>query len=94
SVIAAGLWALISSMFGLYVSRFSNYNLTYGTIGTFVILLLWLYLSSLAMLIGAQLNVTVGKKMQLHQRSRTILNPDSLSPFSKEVREKPKSGNR
>ncbi|NEP02188.1 MAG: YihY/virulence factor BrkB family protein [Symploca sp. SIO2E9] len=78
AVIAAGLWALISSMFGLYVSHFSNYNLTYGTIGTFVILLLWLYLSSLAMLIGAQLNVTVGKKMQFHKRSRTIVKYPNL----------------
>lgn len=94
AVIAAGLWALISSLFRLYVSHFSNYNLTYGTIGTFVILLLWLYLSSLTMLIGAQLNVTVGKEMQSQKRSHIIPNPDSLSPFSEQARGKRKSGNR
>ena len=43
---------------------FGNYNWTYGTIGTFIILLLWLNFSSLVMLLGAQLNVTVGKAMK------------------------------
>jgi len=64
AVLAAILWAILSSLFRLYVSHFNNYNLTYGAIGTFIILLLWLYLTSLVMLIGAQLNVTVGKAMR------------------------------
>ena len=63
AIIAAILWAFLSALFRLYVSHFGHYNWTYGTIGTFIILLLWLYLSSLVMLIGAQLNVTVGNAM-------------------------------
>lgn len=70
AVIAAIIWAVISSLFRLYVFHFGNYNWTYGTIGTFIILLWWLYLSSLAMLIGAQLNVTVGAAMKRDQRRR------------------------
>ncbi|MGB7445386.1 MAG: YihY/virulence factor BrkB family protein [Coleofasciculaceae cyanobacterium] len=64
AIVAAIMWALLSSLFRLYVANFGKYNLTYGTIGTFVILMLWFYLSSLVMLIGAQLNVTVGKVMR------------------------------
>jgi membrane protein len=64
AVFAAILWALFSAVFRFYVLHLSNFNWTYGTIGTFIVLLLWLYLSCLAMLIGAQLNVTVGKAMK------------------------------
>ncbi|MEG3840443.1 YihY/virulence factor BrkB family protein [Microcoleus sp. herbarium14] len=65
AIFAAILWALFSAAFRFYVLHLSNFNWTYGTIGTFIVLLLWLYLSCLAMLIGAQLNVTVGKAMKL-----------------------------
>jgi membrane protein len=65
AVFAAILWALISALFRFYVLHLGNYSWTYGTIGTFIVLLLWLYLCSLVMLIGAQLNVTVGKAMKL-----------------------------
>ncbi|MEO6860066.1 MAG: YihY/virulence factor BrkB family protein [Microcoleus sp.] len=64
AVFAAILWALLSAFFRFYVLHLSNFSWTYGTIGTFIVLLLWLYLSCLAMLIGAQLNVTVGKAMK------------------------------
>jgi membrane protein len=64
AVFAAILWALLSALFRFYVLRLGNYSWTYGTIGTFIVLLLWLYLCSLVMLIGAQLNVTIGKAMK------------------------------
>lgn len=63
AILAAISWATISSLFRLYVSNFSDYNRAYGAIGTVVVLLLWLYLSSLVLLIGDQLNVTVGEDM-------------------------------
>jgi membrane protein len=65
AVFAAILWALFSALFRFYVLHLGNFSWTYGTIGTFIVLLLWLDLSCLAMLIGAQLNVTVGKAMKL-----------------------------
>ncbi|MEG4310245.1 MULTISPECIES: YihY/virulence factor BrkB family protein [unclassified Microcoleus] len=64
AVFAAILWALFSALFRFYVLHLGNYTWTYGTIGTFIVLLLWLDLSSLVMLIGAQLNVTVGKAIK------------------------------
>ncbi len=55
-LVATGLWAIISGGFRLYVINFGNYNQVYGAIGAMMILLLWLYVSAFAMLIGAQVN--------------------------------------
>lgn len=87
AILAALMWAAISNLFRLYVLHFGNYNKTYGTIGTFIILLLWLYLSSLVVLIGAQLNVTVGEKINgdRYKRKRKI-----YLPKSRDKREAPK----
>jgi len=54
------LWVLASLAFNLYASSdFNNYNQTYGSIGTVIILLLYLYISSLTILFGATLNATL-----------------------------------
>ena len=54
------LWVLASLAFNLYLSSdFNNYNKTYGSIGTVIVLLLYLYISSLTILFGATLNATL-----------------------------------
>jgi membrane protein len=54
------LWLLASVAFRIYVSSdFNTYNKTYGSIGTVIILLLYLYISSLVVLFGAELNATL-----------------------------------
>jgi membrane protein len=54
------LWVLASLAFNLYASSdFNTYNETYGSIGTVIILLLYLYISSLTILFGATLNATL-----------------------------------
>ena len=70
AILATLFWALFSGAFRLYVSNFGNYNRVYGTVGAIVVLLLWLQLGALTMLIGAQLNVTVGDRMQKSQLNR------------------------
>ncbi|MEM9807682.1 MAG: YihY/virulence factor BrkB family protein, partial [Cyanobacteria bacterium P01_D01_bin.56] len=76
AVLAALSWALLSASFRMYVAQFGNYNKVYGAIGAVIILLLWLFLTSLVMLIGDQLNVIVGElmvhdpQMPLMQRDR------------------------
>jgi membrane protein len=64
AVLAAIFWAILSNLFRLYVQHFGNYNQVYGAVGAVIVLLLWLYMSSLVLLIGGQLNVTVGNAMQ------------------------------
>jgi membrane protein len=64
AVLAAISWAILSALFRLYVANFGNYNKVYGAVGAVIVLLLWLYMTSLVLLLGDQLNVTVGKAMQ------------------------------
>jgi membrane protein len=49
-------WLLISFAFRFYVSHFANYNLLYGALGSVMVLMLWLYLTSVAILVGGVIN--------------------------------------
>ncbi len=73
AILAAISWAIISALFRLYVTNFGNYNKVYGTVGAVIVLLLWLYMSSLVLLLGDQLNVTVGEAMQQSKRRNRFL---------------------
>jgi len=53
------LWVLASVIFRFYVSNFGSYDETYGSIGAVIVLLLYLYISSLTILFGAELNATL-----------------------------------
>ena len=56
SVTATILWLLATLAVSFYVSKFGNYNETYGSLGAVVVLQLWLYVSAFVVLLGAQLN--------------------------------------
>ncbi len=57
--IAVALWVLASIAFRFYVSNFGSYDETYGSIGAVIVLLLYLYISSITILFGAELNATL-----------------------------------
>jgi membrane protein len=59
SILATFLWLVISIGFKFYVTRFASYNATYGAIGGVIVLMLWFYVSSLAVLAGAELNAEI-----------------------------------
>ena len=59
AVVATALWIVASLAFKVYVTRFSDYNAAYGTIGGVMVLLLWFYVSSLAILVGAEMNAEI-----------------------------------
>ncbi len=56
SVVALGLWLAMSYGLRVYVKHFANYNATYGSIGGVILLMLWLYLTGIALLLGAEVN--------------------------------------
>ena len=56
SLFAAAAWLVLTWAFGLYVSHFTNYRASYGSLGAVVALLTWMYLSAYAFVFGAELN--------------------------------------
>ncbi|WP_235513437.1 MULTISPECIES: YihY/virulence factor BrkB family protein [unclassified Sphingomonas] len=86
SVAATLLWLLATVLFGLYAANFANYNATYGALGAVVVLLMWLFVSSFAILIGAEINAeaerqtavdsTVGHPLPMGKRGARLA--DSL----------------
>ncbi len=63
--LAIGVWVLASAAFGFYVSRFSNYDATYGSLAGIIVALLWLWITSLALLFGAELDAEIERGREL-----------------------------
>lgn len=56
------LWILVSLLFGQYVTNLSSYNKVYGSMGTIIVLMVWLYLTSYALLIGGEINALLWRR--------------------------------
>jgi membrane protein len=56
SAIAAALWIVATLAFRLYIANFSSYSATYGLLGAVIVLLLWLYVTSLVILLGGEIS--------------------------------------
>ena len=56
SVVATVLWLLVSALFSFYVEHLASYDATYGPLGAVVGVMMWFYVSALAVLVGAELN--------------------------------------
>jgi membrane protein len=61
AILAVGCWIALSYLLGLYFRHFANFNKTYGTFGAAVALMIWLYWTGFAMLVGAELNSELAK---------------------------------
>jgi len=72
SILATVLWVAVSLGLKFYLAYFGDYNETYGTLGGFIVLLMWFYFSGLAILIGAELNAEI----------------EHASPYGKDIGEK------
>jgi len=58
-------WIVVSGLFGLYVANFGSYDATYGSLGGVVVFLLWLWLTNLVLLFGAELNAELERSRQI-----------------------------
>jgi membrane protein len=61
SLFAGLTWTAVSLGLRVYVSEWANYNATYGSIGGVILLLLWLYLSGMALLVGGEINSVIAR---------------------------------
>ncbi len=61
------VWLALSGLFAIYVSRFGSYNKTWGALSSVVVLLTWLWLSGLALLIGAEVNAEAERARELRR---------------------------
>jgi membrane protein len=55
-IFAVILWLVASAAFAFYLANFANYNKTYGTLGSVIAFLVWLWISNIAILLGAELD--------------------------------------
>ena len=60
--IGVGLWLLVSFGFRAYLSFFDSYSVTYGSLGAVIVLMLWFYLTGVAILIGGEVNSELSRK--------------------------------
>ncbi|MGI8868800.1 MAG: YihY/virulence factor BrkB family protein [Mycobacteriales bacterium] len=76
-ILAVVLWLIASALFAIYVSFSGSYNKTYGSLATVIVFLVWLWITNIAILLGAEFNAET-------QRERAIRAglPDDLEPFT------------
>ncbi len=94
AIVGAVLWLVGSALFSLYVSKFGSYGKTYGPLGAIVVFLLWLYISALTVLVGAEFNsemerqtkrdTTEGPEKPLGERGAN--SADTVGPSREELR--------
>jgi membrane protein len=64
-ILAVIVWIVVSALFGLYAANFGSYNKTYGSLGAVVIFLVWLWLTNVAILLGAEFNAEIERGRQI-----------------------------
>jgi YihY family inner membrane protein len=65
SLLAVVVWIVASAGFAFYVANFSSYNKTYGSVASVIVFLVWLWISNIAILLGAELNAELERGRQI-----------------------------
>ncbi len=76
AALAVGCWIGLSYLLGLYFRHFAHYNKTYGTLGGAIVLMVWLYWTGFAMLLGAELNAAMARARGQHRLRRKEESPE------------------
>jgi membrane protein len=69
SFVAALLWIASSALFAVYTATFASYNKTWGTLSAVIVMLTWLWITAMALLLGAEINREAERSRQLRARS-------------------------
>jgi membrane protein len=80
AVFAVLLWIVASALFAFYVANFSSYNKTYGTMAGIIVGLLWLYITNIAILLGAEMNAELERTRELQAGNRAAERQIQLPP--------------
>jgi membrane protein len=62
AIVAAVLWVVGSLLFSVYTANFAKYNETYGSLGAIIVVMLWLFLTALVVIVGAELNAELERQ--------------------------------
>ena len=84
AIIAVGCWILLSWALGLYFQHFANLNKTYGTLAAAVALMVWLYWTAFAILLGGEINADL-----LHEEGRRLALKEAAAGSGESVQFKP-----
>jgi membrane protein len=71
SIVATLLFIITSLAFSAYVNNFGQYNKLYGSIGTLIVIMIWFYLNSVALLVGFELNVSIKAAVQANGKKKS-----------------------
>ncbi len=91
AAVAILVWVLASVAFGFYVSNFSSYNKTYGSLAGIIVFLLWLWITNLALLFGAEVDAELERARQLQsgiEAEKTLQLPPRDTRNSEKAEEK------
>jgi membrane protein len=67
ALVGVGLWLLLSAAFSEYLAHFDSFNVTYGSFAAAIILLIWLWLTNLTLLFGAEVNAQIERLQQISE---------------------------
>ena len=87
AIAAVVIWLIASAAFAFYVANFGSYNKTYGTLGGVIVFLTWLWISNIAVLLGAELNAEVERGRQIKRgmdpAQEPFMQPRDTTKFDK-----------
>jgi membrane protein len=92
SLVAIVIWLVASAAFAFYVANFGSYDKTYGTLGGLIVLLVWLWITNLAILFGHQLNAERERSLELDEGQRGAEDELQLEPRSEPDRPDTRGG--
>lgn len=91
SVLATGMFLVLSWALGLYLNNFSNYNLVYGSIGTLLMIMFWVRFNCIVLLVGYELNISIyngsiikknrDSHREIRQRIQILHNDNTEKPW-------------
>jgi membrane protein len=79
-VLAVVVWIIASAAFALYVANFGSYNKTYGSLGGVIVFLVWLWISNIAVLLGAEFDAELERSRELQAGVRGAEDKIQLEP--------------